>query len=80
MKEPLDDRNEVLYEINPNTVGTLDGTFSTVGEFLNAAKLTKPNNAKFCYYTSKQQPDDSWEMEKDTQFKKTCQSIFLKHP
>ena len=70
MKEPLDDQHEILYEINAGAPGILYGKNAPVGEFLDAAKLTKPNNAKFCYHKSSQQPDSSWEVVKDTLFKR----------
>lgn len=63
-EKPLDGDNEILFDVNADTLGVLDGKFGSMSTFLDGAKATKPNLVKICYPKCAGQPDGSWMMEK----------------
>ena len=63
--KPLQPEREVTFDAKPDTLGVLDGKFGTFADFLNQAKEVKPDNVRFCYHTSTQEPDGEWKITQE---------------
>ena len=57
--------DETLFHVDTNSQGYLDGTHGSMQDFLDSARLSKPD-AKICYHKCTKQPDGDWLIAKET--------------
>ncbi len=55
---------EILFHVDASSQGYLDGTHGTIQDFLESARLSKPD-AKISYHKCTKQPDGEWLLEKE---------------
>ena len=75
--KPLRPECEVTFDAKPDTLGVLDGKFGTFADFLNQAKEAKPDNVRFCYHTSAQEPDGEWKITQERTSQKDVMVYFF---